>query len=128
MQFKKRPYGNDHGSNMRDLRFEFGGKIWVYCSSTEQKMIFKVAEHGGQKADSFLRRWLKRHDAKRSDIVKEVPIKQSYLSKIENGHRKIPQKLIDYIIRKDEELKAAEKEQAKRILQNHMKDKLKRII
>ena len=85
MNLQRRPYGKQDGDALRRMSFEFGGKIWVYDSSTETKITFKVAENRGNDSKAFFAHWFKEYGKSRKEIAKQLKISQSYLSKIENG-------------------------------------------
>ncbi len=123
MQFKTRPYGKHTDDALRRLSFEFGGKLWVYASSTEQEIKFKVAEHGGNHSKTFFRRWINGTNLTRKQLAEKFNISQSYFSKIENGKLKPPQAVIDFILQTRLAKKEADKKAQQEAVQNFLRAK-----
>lgn len=129
MKFSKRPHGTQDLAAMQRLSFEFGGKIWVYSSSTDQEIRFKVQENGGDVAKTFFRRWLKDFNYTQTILAEElnkslgVKWNRSYISLIASGHRRMPDELRDFIIRKYEERKAKRRKAQQRLEEEYVRAK-----
>ena len=127
MRFQKRPYGKEDHDALRSLSFFFGGKIWVYASSTEQTITFKIAENVGNNPQYIFLRWYKAFGLKRAQVARRLNISQSYLSKIENGKRKPPEALLDWMTSSIRDRDEAEKLASKRILQESVRRQLNEV-
>ena len=87
--------------NLRTLQMEVDGKPWVFAKITGTQISFTYAPMGGYAGiRKYVKSWRKREGYTQAEAATRLRKKQSMISKIENGKRRLTPEMFE-IIRKD---------------------------